>query len=432
MWFLRRAASAALFFLALVLVAALLVVERGPRVGALAPDAAAALAARGVAEDLGALLDPEAGIDRLEISVDEANGLLASAGRVLPGFASRVGIAGDLATVDLGVGMAAPVGPGDWWVNLHLAIGPSEAGLDLRELKIGRVPLPAALVLPLARPVLDRWLGDRLGTRTLDQIVAVRLDPDRIEISLAPGSQGRADLLADLRLRLRGAGGTDHGPRVYAHLWTYNQAWRRREIPVRGSAVPYLRHAITEAAAKAPDGDAAAEMQAALYALALYCGDARFGAAIGVSLNEGLKRSRCRFTTLGARHDLRQHFTLSAGIAAASSGEALTGIGELKELLDSNEGGSGFSFEDMAANLAGARFARTLLDLPKSAWADFAARIGTEADVLPALDGLPSGLTAAEFRARFSAVDSPEYTAVVAEIQARIDALPLYRDVRIN
>jgi hypothetical protein len=55
------------------------------------------------------------------------------------------------------------------------------------------------------------------------------------------------------------------------------------------------------------------------------------------------------------------------------------------------------------------------------------AMIESEADVLPSLDGLPSGLTEAEFRTRYGDVDSAAYRQQVAEIEARVDALPLHR-----
>src|SRR5690606_7259161 len=105
--------------------------------------------------------------------------------------------------------------------------------------------------------------------------------------------------------------------------------------------------------------------------------------------------------TLGGRDDLRRHFVVSAGLDAATVGTAAFGMGELKELIDSNPGGSGFSFDDMAADAAGVRFARTFLAAPPGEWARLAARIAEEDAVLPSLAGLPSGLSADEFRDRY-------------------------------
>jgi hypothetical protein len=118
---------------------------------------------------------------------------------------------------------------------------------------------------------------------------------------------------------------------------------------------------------------------------------------------------------------------VSAGLYASRVGGATLGIGELKELVDSAAGGSGFSFDDMAANLAGIRLATLLLETPAEGWTGILGRIGSESDLMPAIDDLPSGMTEAEFVARFGSLESPGYAAVIAEIERRIEALPLYR-----
>jgi hypothetical protein len=46
---------------------------------------------------------------------------------------------------------------------------------------------------------------------------------------------------------------------------------------------------------------------------------------------------------------------------------------------------------------------------------------------MPSIRGLPSFMQRAEFRARYGEPDSPRYRAQIEEIDARIDALPLYR-----
>ena len=176
-------------------------------------------------------------------------------------------------------------------------------------------------------------------------------------------------------------------------------------------------------------------MRAALYALALDCGDPAFGEAIGVEpAPSGWSRAGngCGRTTLAGRDDLKRHFVVSAGLyAATTSGTVAFGVGELKELLDSGES-EGFSFDDMAADAAGVRFAAAFLEAAPAEWPAMLAAIGGEADVMPALDGLAEGLDAATFQARFGGVDSPEYAAVVAEIGRRVAALPLYAPPATN
>ncbi len=136
--------------------------------------------------------------------------------------------------------------------------------------------------------------------------------------------------------------------------------------------------------------------------------------------------------TLRDRDDLRKHFTVSAGLYAMRSDAAVLGVGEIKELLDSRKGGSGFSLDDMAANAAGVRFASEFLGAPASDWAGMLDLVRTEDDILPSLEGLDSGMTAEEFERRYGDIDSPAYRDATAEIERRIDALPLYARNRVN
>lgn len=396
------------------------------------PDAAAAERAREVASGLRALLEDETPARRWTITEAQLNGALASAGRVIPGLSGRGSIGDAGAAID--VSFPVPKLSEALWLNLRFGLGASEQGIRVTEAQVGRLPLPPGLVVPVARLALDLGLGDGLGTTALAGIEAVRIDGRILEVALGHTSQERVALFEGVRDRLRDlSGGTDREA-IYGYLDLYPYEVKRGVLPRTGSALPYLRHAVQAAFETSQRDDDAETIRAALYALALYCGDPRFGVAIGVALSDRLRgdSNRCKRTTLDAREDLRQHFVLSAGLYAASTGETAFGVGELKELLDSNEGGSGFSFDDIAADLAGARFAEVLLALPRSDWPAILAAIETEQDILPRIDDLPSGLSAAEFQARFGTVDSPEYQAMLEEIERRIAALPLYGSAPIN
>ncbi len=405
-----------------------LMVETAPRVVRTGPpDAAAAAAGRELAESLEAVLDPGAGITRWSATEAEVSGALAAAGRLVPGLAGRAAVEARTAAVDLSLKL--PKLPADLWVNLHLAVGASEDGLRVVSARIGRLGLPAGLVVPVGRVVLDAVLGDRVATRALGEIEGVEIAPPRIEVALSADGTWRDELARRVQARLRGLGDDGLRERIYVHLWTHNDGFRRGTLPRRGSALPWLTQAVREAGARAGASDVE-ELQAALYALAIACGHPRFGAVVGMGIGE--RDSHCTRTTLDGREDLRQHFTLSAAIAAASTGRTVLGVGELKELMDSNEGGSGFSFDDMAANLAGARFAEAFLARPRGDWPAMLARIEGEGDLLPSLEGLPHGLSEAEFRARFGDVDSPEFEVLIGEIERRVEALPLYAAPRLN
>ena len=50
-----------------------------------------------------------------------------------------------------------------------------------------------------------------------------------------------------------------------------------------------------------------------------------------------------------------------------------------------------------------------------------------ESDIMPAVSDLPEFMPEAEFKRRFGGIDAPAYKRMMAEIERRIAALPLYR-----
>ena len=91
--------------------------------------------------------------------------------------------------------------------------------------------------------------------------------------------------------------------------------------------------------------------------------------------------------------------------------------------------GSGFSFADLAADRAGTRLGLLALRDPQG----FQARLAQgleEADLLPDVSDLPEFMPEAEFKRRFGGVGAPAYQAMLREIEARLDRLPLLAPVR--
>jgi hypothetical protein len=411
--------------------AVLLAVESSPRVtGTGTPDAAAAARVRELAARFQVLVENDSAAGVFTVSEADMNAALASVSRVLPGVAGRVAVRDG--QMEAGFSAGAPYLPEGRWINLQATVAASEDGLAVTRLQVGRLPLPPGPTLWALRVGLDGALGDGIGTAVLRWIAALQIDPPNITLVLEPGELTGAGRVERLKARLRAmAAGTTEPGRVRAHLRALHSAAEDGKLAGEdGSLLPYLAYTVAQAGAHEA-ADPRSEMRAAIFALALYCGDPRFGGAIGVWLPGSMQgaRNHCAEATLAGRQDIVRHFVLSAGIHAASTDRTVLGLGELKELLDSNPGGTGFSFDDMAANLAGARYAALLMEAPPAVWPDLAAAITTEADVMPPIDGLPEGLDAEAFQAAYGDIDSPAYRELMAEIEDRIDALPLPRRV---
>lgn len=138
---------------------------------------------------------------------------------------------------------------------------------------------------------------------------------------------------------------------------------------------------------------------------------------------EGERAARLKvlgLPTMRERHDLAQHFWISAAIAAIAGPSPAEMAGIAKEGRDA-DGGSGFSFCDLCADLAGISLAERL----KTGDASM-ARIRRQflvGEFLPPLDGLDEGLGREEFARRFGATSDPRFQAVKQQLRARIEAL---------
>jgi len=128
-------------------------------------------------------------------------------------------------------------------------------------------------------------------------------------------------------------------------------------------------------------------------------------------------------TVLG-RRDLAQHFVVSCGLTALVGGEAAETAGIGKELYDS-QFGSGFSFVDLAADLAGTTFGSHVLEkkipLPTLA-------VGfTVKDFLPEPADLREGIPWQEFREKYGSAADDRFYQQKKVVRQRILALPGYK-----
>jgi hypothetical protein len=128
---------------------------------------------------------------------------------------------------------------------------------------------------------------------------------------------------------------------------------------------------------------------------------------------------------LGGRYDSAQHFVISAALAAWAGEPLAEAIGTYKELADARHG-YGFSFADLAADRAGTAFGELLVARSPRVSALLASEF-SDADLLPPLDGLPEYLRQREFRQRFGGPGQPAYEQQSAEIERRLQSMPLYR-----
>lgn len=167
------------------------------------------------------------------------------------------------------------------------------------------------------------------------------------------------------------------------------------------------------------------EHRAAILVLAFYANGKSLETIVPAARN--WERPAPRPVTLDGRADLAKHFIVSAAIAAKVGGQLSEAVGVYKELEDARDG-SGFSFDDIAADRAGTRFGERAAnpDLAPGLQQKLIAGVG-ERDLMPPIRDLPKSLSEAEFKRRFGGVGEPQYKRMIADIDRRVSGLPLYR-----
>ena len=172
-----------------------------------------------------------------------------------------------------------------------------------------------------------------------------------------------------------------------------------------------------------PEADPARENRAALLALAFYANQRGLAAIVPAARH--WPQPPALTVTLSGRIDTPLHWLISAAVAAESGTPLADAIGLYKEVSDSR-GGSGFSFNDLAADRAGTRLGERAVRDPRGVQERIARGV-MESDLLPDLTDLPESLGAETFARRYGDLEAPRFMSTMREIESRLDTLPLLR-----
>ncbi len=348
-----------------------------------------------------------------------------------PDRKAHVSFAPEAASLAVSVGVTA--GGKQRYLNLQVAgeMGIEEGHLRLRlhRCRLGRVGVPSGLINPWC-PVIASLLGnDRRSKPFLDAIEAMATGPDWIEatytrVNLPPGF--REDLF----------GPTGAGEEVLAstraqveHLLAVVERLPGGERPAFGTC---FETAFALARDRSVERDPVAENRAAIFALGMLLGHPRIEEFLGPVLPDrgySAARRALRRVRLRERSDWTKHFCVSAALALLSDAIVSDAAGLLKEELDADTGGSGFSFADLLADRTGTTFAVQATCDASAARAMQDRVVGgfTVDDFFPPAADLPEGIPDAELQSRYGGVGGAPYLRLIDEIERRIAGCAAYR-----
>jgi hypothetical protein len=299
---------------------------------------------------------------------------------------------------------------------------------------VGNLRFTGRWLLPLAARMLDALLRDTHASELLAGFKGVQIEGDTARLSVSPPSGAKANLKQAVST-LQAYRWPDGEEERVTHY--YDLLAIEGDLPdVRTQSLSeYMAPLMREASRRSADSTAVVENRAAIWALVIYFSDGEFEDLIGQLVSSQRELVWAPYDVgLMQRPDLRQHFLTSAGIALASQQGISIAAGEFKELLDSGNGGSGFSFVDLAADRAGIQFVTLATageDQARQLQQQLAGIKGEDA-FFPDTSGLLEGLSDAQFRERYGDMESARYLEQVALIDKRIARLSIYSQTAQN
>lgn len=398
-------------------------------------NAASAKHSQELAQRIVSTLKQKNTVTSISMSQHEVNGLTALLHRAFPIVNADVRLSKYGAAVEASIELPLP--NFIKYLNVNAYISPSINGLLIDEVSVGGLNISGEMFLSLVRFAADSFVKEQLVDKALAMITAVEINEERLIAHLSLDNElltmkkDDASFLMSIRDDLELFGNVETISFYYQSLSEF-----AIQQDKNSSIALYIRHLFDLSNARSSISNeylAVKENQAAITALVIYFGADRFELFVGDVIvreqDQLVVRNRLRrHTTLQQRPDLQKHFIYSMALQLFSSHGASDAIGEFKEFLDTNKGGSGFSFADLQADRAGTRLA--MIVTKSEAQAKRAQKIlssVTDEQLLPSIEGLQEGLNEDSFEKKYKDVRSKDYQQTIKEIDNRLKSLPVYQ-----
>lgn len=311
------------------------------------------------------------------------------------------------------------------YLNMSASIIPTADSLRVTALEVGRLTIPAWLLNPVLQ-FFHTYLLEKFDE--YDELIQAIGDIDVNEDQLVVVYQWQPETAAGLKSR---GYGLLFSVEDRARVLAYYTQLKRMEGKLGGRRISLdevLPPMFQLAGWRADEqGDLQAENRAMLLTLAMYV----LGIDVGRYVDAPVKSQHLRmFLTILGRHDLAQHFTVSAALTVSAGSGLASAIGLFKELDDSRDG-TGFSFDDLLADRAGVRLAELATGNEQQARLLQQRMSGelSEPDFMPPIDNLPPAIMELEFKRKYRDLDSEKYRMVDDEIEKRISHCRVYQPV---
>lgn len=364
----------------------------------------------------------------LEISQQDLNLLLNYVAIKAPGIFkqrinTRVALFKDYADITLSIRL--PNNLMGKYINISMQVESLNSGskttkpvLELKALKIGNINSPSILASPLANYVHKQLKQSVVEYELIvNSVQSVELQNNKIRVHHVWDKHAVDNIKNRLSTRV-----ISDELREALIAQSASLSKLSHQLGVRPSLNELLKPMFKLAAERSRFKDPITENKAVFITLGAYALNRNIARLISKKYTKQIKRKRIY---LKNRYDLSKHLVVSAAITSLANSELAELIGLEKEVSDS-QGGSGFSFADLAADHAGIRLAEYSMQNAGSAkdlQNKFLA-LSYENEYMPDINNLPERLRGRELANNYE--DSPLYKKMEKLIKRRIDELPIY------
>ncbi len=310
-------------------------------------------------------------------------------------------------------------------VTGHASIDKGRLQLGLQSLRLGSLDVPRPFLRMLSSMFYSLLEDDPELRRITDCVDKLDTEHGAINFVFESDSVSRQFVPSLVQLLWK-----QPDVAFETRLYLQNLLFVYRALPAESDRFAWLvRAAFAMAAQRSQDHDPLLENRAALLGLAVLLGHQDLEIFVGEVLDADQRAKAGKIigtVELRGRQDLARHFMVSAALTLLSRESISDRIGVLKEELDSQEGGSGFSFVDLLADYAGTRFATMAIQNESIARA-MQANLSRDFDVdeyFPKFNGLPEDIPADELQNSYGGVGGAGYQKIIEEIHRRLNALP--------
>jgi len=302
-------------------------------------------------------------------------------------------------------------------VNIDAVIETRKGQPEITGLQLGSLTIPGRLATEVVRRLLDRAYAGTDLDEAEKRIKQLRLYPGLLQLTY----QWHPVLLDQARQTLFRSSDLEALREYHDQLVRLQTSG----VGTQGLLVDLLQPLFSIAQARSAERDPIEENTALLTILGAWAGRQDLSKLIPDSPH---KPSSFRLK-IQRRKDLAQHFLTSAALAARGDTALSDAVGLFKEISDTDHG-SGFSFTDIAADRAGARFGEvaTRSEMDARRVQQRLASGVEDDDIMPRAADLPEHMRSDVFKQRFGYVGSPEYQQVIDEINRRVSTCSLYTD----